>query len=313
VALVRKTNPLTFLFPARNAVAPSLLRIAAILLLSLGFAGCYGTLPMKFYGGPARPKNEIAVLSESVPFQIKNVNGRPIDALTKDIQLLPGEYGIAINYYSQYQVGNTIYTNYSLDDYLCRLRVEPAAHYVATGQVQEKSWTASILNSDTKPAAGCELVPRRMGDQVFFDDALTRSTLVEYEVPAAMGGDVKSISLVRMDDKRHVVIVFQDGYADLAGKYRWTEKGKAAFGSINTADMALVYWIPKDLADDASLGIYPPGAMQVNEWTLALRQADKNAVAEWITLRPLRRNDVALREEALAQKKKELSQSRYYR
>lgn len=276
-----------------------LLFIAPVLL-----SGCYGTVPLKLYQGPSRPQNEIAVLTESIPFNVKNINGRSVDAYTKDIQLLPGEYGVSINYYESWQSGNTIYTNYSIEDHLCLLDARPNSHYFATGEAKDKNWVAYIVDDRKNLVSRCELVPRRMGDQVFIDEFLPRTTLIEYDMPDELKDIAKGVSLVVFGDKRHIFISYPEGYGELVGlKNRWTEKGFSYFGSINSVQLAIIFKIPKDLNDDATMLVYPKGSWKISDWIGKISLTDFSVNIDLTTLHPYKINTEAISEEERRKKK----------
>jgi uncharacterized protein YccT (UPF0319 family) len=86
---------------------------ASLLLLSaLVLVACAPTGPVRFYAGPPKPKDKIAIVIVPAPITVRSIDGKKIKSPSQEsgsyeLQLEPGHHLIAFQYYLYWEHGDT--------------------------------------------------------------------------------------------------------------------------------------------------------------------------------------------------------------
>ncbi|MEJ2392680.1 MAG: DUF2057 family protein [Gammaproteobacteria bacterium] len=78
-------------------------RAILLLFLSASLMACSATGPVRFYSGPQKPKNELAIITVPAALTVDSIDGKPVDAPSKEsgtyeVQLEPGFHLIDFRY-----------------------------------------------------------------------------------------------------------------------------------------------------------------------------------------------------------------------
>lgn len=79
-------------------------RALLVLLLSALLYACSATGPVRFYSGPQKPKDQLAIITVPAALTVDSIDGKPVDAPSKlsgsyEVQLEPGFHLIDFRYY----------------------------------------------------------------------------------------------------------------------------------------------------------------------------------------------------------------------